>query len=200
MRMFKLFKMGKDDKNKAQEELSDDATLEQDINDSASEEQDTDLIEASEQDAPSDNDQGQQIAELKDKYVRLFAEFENYKRRTAKERIELIKTASQDAIAALLPVIDDFDRAKKIADDPESTEQFSDGVTLVYDKLKKTLANKGLKAMESTGEDFDPEYHEAITEIPAPIEDMKGKVIDTVETGYFLNDKIIRYAKVVVGK
>lgn len=100
MRMFKLFKMGKDDKNKAQEELSDDATLEQDINDSAAEEQDTDLIEASEQDAPSDNDQGQQIAELKDKYVRLFAEFENYKRRTAKERIELIKTASQDAIAA----------------------------------------------------------------------------------------------------
>lgn len=200
MRMFKLFKMGKDDKNKAQEELSEDATLEQDINDNTAEEQDADQTETSEQEASSDNDQGQQIAELKDKYVRLFAEFENYKRRTAKERIELIKTASQDAIAALLPVIDDFDRAKKIADDPESTEQFSDGVTLVYDKLKKTLANKGLKAMESTGEDFDPEFHEAITEIPAPTEDMKGKVIDTVETGYFLNDKIIRYAKVVVGK
>ncbi len=146
------------------------------------------------------NDLDKQINEVREKYMRLFAEFENYKRRTSKERLELIKTASQDTIAALLPVIDDFDRAKKNADDPKSAEQFSEGVSLVYEKLKKTLANKGLKPMVSTGEDFDPEFHEAITEIPAPSEDLKGKIIDTVETGYFLNDKIIRYAKVVVGK
>jgi len=138
--------------------------------------------------------------ELKDKYIRLAAEFDNFKKRSAKERLELISTASKDAIVALLPVLDDFDRAKKIAEDPSTTEQFSEGVTLVYEKLHRSLKNKGLQKMESNGEIFDPEYHEAITEIPAPTEELRGKVIDTIEPGYFLNDKIIRYAKVVVGK
>lgn len=141
-----------------------------------------------------------EINDLKDKYMRLYAEFENFKRRTAKEKLEMIAMASKDTIATLLPVLDDFERAKKNAEDPNSAEQFSEGVLLVYDKLNKTLKNKGLERMESNGVDFDPEYHEAITEIPAPTEEMKGKVIDTVEAGYFLNDKIIRYAKVVVGK
>ena len=109
-------------------------------------------------------------------------------------------TAGRDTISVLLPVLDDFDRAKKNAEDENSTEPFSEGVMLVYDKLYKNLEQKGLKAMESTGEEFDPELHEAITEIPAPNEEMKGKVMDTVEKGYFLKDKIIRHAKVVVGK
>lgn len=139
-------------------------------------------------------------AALKDKYLRLFAEFDNYKKRTVKERLELMKTASSDTMQVLLPVLDDFDRAKKNADDENTQEVFSEGVALVYHKLYSALESKGLRPMETNGQDFDPELHEAITEIPAPSEDMKGKIIDTVERGYFLNDKIIRYAKVVVGK
>jgi molecular chaperone GrpE len=140
------------------------------------------------------------LSESKDKYLRLYAEFDNYKKRTIKEKLEMMKSASQDVVEALLPVLDDFDRAKKSADDDQSSEQFSEGVTLVYNKLYSTLKNRGLEKMESTNEVFDPELHEAVTEIPAPAEDLKGKVIDTVEQGYYLNEKIIRYAKVVVGK
>jgi len=142
----------------------------------------------------------QQVAELKDKNLRLRAEFDNFKRRTMREKIEMMSTAAQDTLTALLPVLDDFDRAKKNAEDDNSTEQFSEGVYLVYNKLWGALSQKGLKAMESTGEVFDPELHEAITEIPAPSDDMKGKIIDTIETGYFLKEKLIRHAKVVVGK
>ncbi|MGB0863816.1 MAG: nucleotide exchange factor GrpE [Saprospiraceae bacterium] len=134
--------------------------------------------------------------ELKDKYLRLFAEFDNYKRRTAKERVDLLKTASGDVLREILPVLDDFDRAKMASGD----EGLGEGVQLIYDKLFSTMARKGLTPMESTGEVFDAEFHEAITEIPAPTEEMKGKVIDTIEKGYTLGDKIIRYAKVVVGK
>ena len=138
--------------------------------------------------------------ELKDKYLRLHAEFQNYKKRVIKEKLNLINTAAEDTMSALLPVLDDFDRAKKNAEDNESAEPLSEGVLLVYNKLYSSLKQKGLVPMESTGEDFDPELHEALTEIPAPTEDMKGKVIDTIDRGYFLNDKIIRHAKVVVGK
>lgn len=141
-----------------------------------------------------------EVDESKDKYLRLFAEFDNYKKRSIKEKLEFMKTASQDTINAILPVIDDFDRAKKSADDDESVEQFSEGVMMVYNKLQTTLSNLGLEPMVSTGEVFDPELHAALTEIPAPSEDMKGKVIDTIEKGYLLKDKIIRHAKVVVGK
>jgi len=138
--------------------------------------------------------------ELRDKYLRLYAEFDNYKKRTLKEKVDLMKTASADTIKNLLPVLDDFDRAKKNADDDNSTEEFSEGVTLVYNKLYNTLKSKGLQPMESDGEAFDPDYHEAITEIPAPSDEMKGKIIDTIGKGYLLNDAIIRHAKVVVGK
>lgn len=141
----------------------------------------------------------QELSELKDKYLRLQAEFDNFRKRTVKEKLEFMTTASRDTMMALLPVLDDFDRAKQTAEDESSTEQFSEGVNLVYQKLYKNLEQKGLRPMESTGEDFDPELHEAITEIPAPTEEMKGKVMDTVEKGYFLKDKIIRHAKVVVG-
>ncbi len=142
----------------------------------------------------------QEVGEAKDKYLRLYAEFDNYKKRTMKERITLIGTAGRDTIAALLPVMDDFDRAKLSADDENSEEVFSEGVALVYNKLHGMLKSKGVTSMESTGEIFDPEIHEAITEIPAPNEDLKGKVIDTIEKGYLMNDTIIRHAKVVVGK
>ena len=141
-----------------------------------------------------------QLAEAKDKYLRLFAEFDNFKKRNIRERMDLLKNASQDAFTALLPVVDDFDRAKGSADDESSEEAFSEGVLLVYNKLNSILNSKGLKKMESTGEVFDPELHEAITKIPAPNEEMKGKIIDTIESGFYLNDKIIRYAKVVVGE
>lgn len=139
-----------------------------------------------------------ELEESKDKYLRLFAEFDNFKKRSVKERFELMKTAAQETLTVLLPILDDFDRAKKSSDD--GAEVFSEGVQLVYNKLYSTLENKGLKAMESNGLDFDPEHHEAITNIPAPNEEMKGKVIDTVEKGYMLNEKIIRYAKVVVAE
>ncbi|MCB0520873.1 MAG: nucleotide exchange factor GrpE [Lewinellaceae bacterium] len=141
----------------------------------------------------------QQVGELKDKYMRLFAEFENFKKRSIREKLDWIKTASQDTLSALLPVLDDFDRAKKFAaENKEAT--WSEGVDLVYQKLYNSLKQKGLEPMESNGEPFDPELHDAITEIPAPTDNMKGKVIDTIEKGYRLNDKIIRHAKVVVGK
>ena len=141
-----------------------------------------------------------ELSESKDKYLRLFAEFDNFKKRSMKERLELMRSASQDVMQSLLPILDDFNRAKNSADDVSTEEQFSEGVSLVYNKLNTTLAGKGLNKMESTGEVFDPELHEAITEIPAPSEEMKGLVIDTVEQGYYLNEKIIRHAKVVVGK
>ncbi len=136
----------------------------------------------------------QQISELKEKYIRLLAEFDNYKKRTVKEKIELMSTAAQDTMAALLPILDDFDRAKN------SGDSFSEGVELVYNKLYNTLRQKGLESMETDGMPFDPELHNAITEIPAPSDDMKGHIVDTVEKGYLLKNKIIRHAKVVVGK
>lgn len=142
----------------------------------------------------------EQVEELKDKYLRKVAEFDNYRKRTLREKLDLMKSAAQDMMSVLLPILDDFDRAKMSADDEKTEETFSEGVTLVYNKLYNILQQKGLKAMESTGNDFDPDWHEAITEIPAPTKELKGKIIDTIEKGYFLNDKLIRHAKVVIGK
>ena len=140
------------------------------------------------------------VDEQKDKYLRLYAEFENFKKRNVRERLDLLKSAAQETLSAILPVLDDFDRAKMVSDSPDTEESFSEGVSMVYNRLYQVLQNQGLSQMESTGAPFDPDLHEAITEIPAPSEDMKGKVIDTIEKGYYLNDKIIRHAKVVVGK
>lgn len=142
----------------------------------------------------------EQIAELKDKHLRLFSEFDNYRKRTTKERIELFKTANSDLIQELLPVLDDFDRAMKSFEETEDAQAVKEGVQLIHNKLKGTLEKKGLKCMDSQGKDFDTDFHEAITEIPAPTEDLKSKVVDVVEKGYTLNEKVIRYAKVVVGK
>jgi molecular chaperone GrpE len=137
----------------------------------------------------------------KDKFLRLFAEFENYKKRTTKERIELFKTAGQEVMTSLLPVVDDFERALSHIEDDKEAEELRKGVLLIYQKLYKTLEQKGLSKIETNqGDVFDAEIHEAITQIPASSEDLKGKVIDCVEKGYKLGDKIIRYPKVVIGK
>jgi molecular chaperone GrpE len=141
-----------------------------------------------------------ELAESKDKYLRLAAEFENYKRRTSRERIELIQTAGRDIIQSMLEVVDDTDRAISNLDKTEDLAQVKEGVMLVFNKLKATLQSKGLKMMDAQGADFDPELHEAITEIPTGDESMAGKVVDVITPGYYLNDKLIRHAKVIVGK
>ena len=137
----------------------------------------------------------------KDKFLRLFAEFENYKKRTTRERIELFKTAGQEVMTSLLPVVDDFERALSHIEENKETEELRKGVLLIYQKLYNTLEQKGLSKVETNaGDTFDAEIHEAITQIPAPSKDLKGKVIDCVEKGYKLGDKIIRYPKVVIGQ
>ncbi len=140
-----------------------------------------------------------ELEEHKDKYLRLFAEFDNFRRRNAKERLELIQTAGKDVIISLLEVMDDCDRAEKQLQKTDDVVQIREGIQLVFNKLRTTLQNRGLKAMESVGTSFDVEKHEAITEIPVPDDTQKGKVVDEVEKGYYLNDKLIRFAKVVVG-
>jgi molecular chaperone GrpE len=141
-----------------------------------------------------------ELEEQKDKYMRLFAEFDNYKRRSAKERIELIQTAGKEVIISLLQVLDDCDRAEKQMQETTDTEQIKEGVQLVFNKLRKTMQSKGLEPMESLHTEFDVEKHEAITEVPADDKKLKGKVVDEIEKGYYLNNKLIRFAKVVVGK
>lgn len=141
-----------------------------------------------------------ELKESKDKYLRLFAEFDNYKKREAKEKREWIKTAGQDIVRDLLPVLDDIQRANKTLDADKNIETYAGGAKLIFDKLQKTLQQKGLKSIESIGKPFDVEYHEAIAEIPVADSNQKGKIVDEVEAGYTLNDAIIRYAKVVVGK
>ena len=137
----------------------------------------------------------------KDKFLRLFAEFENYKKRTSKERVELFKTAGQELMTSLLPVVDDFERALTHTEENAETEELRKGVLLIYQKLYNTLEQKGLSKIEiMKGDVFNAEFHEAITQIPAPVEDLKGKIIDCVENGYQLGTKIIRYPKVIIGQ
>ena len=142
-----------------------------------------------------------QLQGEKDKFIRLFAEFENYKKRTTKERIDLFKTANQELMSSLLPVIDDFERAMSHMDGSDETKELRAGVDLIYQKFFKTLEQKGLSRIEvNNGDAFDAEIHEAITQIPAPSDDLKGKIIDCVEKGYKLGEKIIRFPKVVIGQ
>lgn len=140
-----------------------------------------------------------EIAEWNNKYLRLYAEFDNFKRRTAKERVELLQSAGKDVIVDLLPLLDDFDRALKVMETATDVASVKEGVSLIHQKTKNILSQKGLKEMESKNMPFDVDLHEAITSVPAPTDELKGKIIDEVEKGYFLNDKVIRFAKVVVG-
>jgi molecular chaperone GrpE len=141
-----------------------------------------------------------EVAELKDKHLRMVAEFDNFRRRNAKERIELVQTAGKETIQSLLVVLDDVDRASKQLDSTTDIAILKEGISLVFAKFRSIMQQKGLKAMEAMNEEFNPDLHEAITEIPAPNPKMVGKVLDVVEAGYYLNDKLIRHAKVVVGK
>lgn len=141
-----------------------------------------------------------ELQEQKDKYLRLFAEFDNFRKRSARENLELRQTAGKEIIISMLDVLDDCDRAEKQLQTTQNIEQVKEGVQLVFSKLRSTLQSKGLKAMQSIGTEFDVEKHEAITEIPVQDPSQQGKVIDEVQKGYYLNDKIIRFAKVVVGK
>jgi molecular chaperone GrpE len=141
----------------------------------------------------------EELAQANDKYLRLYAEFDNYKRRTTKERVELLQTAGKEVIVSLLTVLDDFERAAKAMENSTDVNAVKEGVALVQSKLKGILSQKGLKEMETKGTAFDADIHEAITSIPAPTHDLKGKVVDELEKGYYLNDKVVRFAKVVVG-
>ena len=140
-----------------------------------------------------------ELEDQKDKFVRKVAEFENFRKRSAKERVELIQTAGKEVITDLLDVLDDCDRAQKQIEKSEDNKEIKDGVLLVFNKLRNILSAKGLKPMQTTHKEFNPDLHEAITEIPAPTKELKGKILDEIVKGYYLNDKIIRHAKVVVG-
>ena len=154
----------------------------------------------------ADNAEPEQIAEpeeevvdYQEKYLRLYAEFDNFRKRTMRERVDLIRTASQDVIVTMLPLLDDFTRAKENGND--DIQAMKEGMALIHTKLESTLSSKGLKLMEvKAGDDFNVDFHEAITNIPAPSPKLKGKVVDVVENGYILGDKVLRYAKVVIGQ
>jgi molecular chaperone GrpE len=182
--------------NKLNEEIVDQTPIENNENN-------TDALDASieerVEEISKEEQLSQDLASEKDKFLRLFAEFENYKRRTARERIELFKTANQDVLLALLPVLDDFDRA--LAEIKKTDDNILiQGVELIQEKLKNTLVSKGLEQVEvNAGDAFDADFAEAITQIPAPSPKMKGKIVDVIEKGYKLGDKIIRFPKVVIG-
>lgn len=176
----------KEDQNKASEEHVKDSPV------------NVEEQEGSGQDESNDSDKDPVQVE-RDKYLRLYSEFENFRRRTTKERLDLLQNASKGLMQELLPVIDDMERAINALQGDENSVA-REGMELVFKKFYGTLEKKGLKPMEAKGEAFDPEIHEAVTQFDAPSEDMKGKVIDEVEKGYYLNDKVLRFAKVVVGK
>jgi molecular chaperone GrpE len=168
----------------------------------------TQLDEASPETGESlaENEQSQEekltaeVAELKEKYLRLYSDFENFRKRTAKERIDLIKTASEEVLKDLVPVVDDFERAFKAAEKEADTQKIQEGNHLIFQKLVKILESKGLKPMEDLiGQPFNPDTQEAITQIPSPSPELKGAVVDVVEKGYFLGEKVVRFAKVVTG-
>jgi len=181
-------------------QVQDEMKKQQENAESGSSEQSDEKENNAENQESNDSSHEKDYEDMRNKYLRLVAEFDNYRKRTNREKLELINTAGGKVISELLPVLDDFDRAKATADDENTEEVFSEGVSLVYEKLYKTLFHLGLKAMQSKGAAFDPELHEAITEIATPNEEMKGKIVDVIEEGYLLNDRIIRHAKVVVGK
>ena len=200
MRIGKLFDLFKTKKNKI---MSDQNINEELMNEHLSEDQVQETENQTEQNDTSGKTEleivKEQLAKEKDQYLRLFAEFDNFKKRTSRERIDFFKTANKEVVTALLPVLDDFQRAM-VQIEKSDDNGLQQGVELIYNKLNETLRTKGLNVIEvKAGDDFNTDLHEAITQIPAPTEDLKGKVVDVVETGYLLNDVVIRYAKVVVG-
>ena len=199
--MFKIFKDMSDKEKKLNEEKISEENLQETINEKEKKkEKNKSESKKTEKEKLEDIiiDLGSKLAENNDKYLRLYSDFDNYRKRTSKERIDLSKTASEEIIISLLPVLDDFERALKAIETNEHANTLLEGVGLIYNKLNTLLVQKGLKPMESIGNTFDAELHDAIAQIPATNEDSKGKVIDDVQKGYFLYDKVIRHAKVVV--
>ena len=161
-------------------------------------ESENEAFEAVEEQSETDQVRAE-LAELKDKYLRLYSDFENFRRRTAKEKMDLIRNASEDVVKALLPVLDDVERAQAVFSGIEDGKIEREGVDLIFQKFHNSLNGTGLKPMDAKGEVFDADLHESIAQFPAPSADLKGKVVEVVEKGYYLNDKVIRFAKVVVG-
>lgn len=183
-------------KNNDKEELNNE--LEPEDFDFSDSDEDVDLDEVEVEEIPETADE--KVAELNDRFLRLYSEFDNYRKRTIKERIDLSKTASAEVITDLLPVLDDFERAiKAFAETDSADSALKEGIILIFNKFLNIMTQKGLEQMKTIGEPFDTDFHEAITNIPAPSPDLKGKVVDEIEKGYLLNGKVIRYAKVVVG-
>jgi len=176
----------------------DEQAVENDVKDGVSEDNSSTINENDSKDALTELQK--KYDTVNDKYLRLYSEFENFRRRTAKEKLDLMNSAGSDFAAEILPVVDDFERAIQSNENNDDKEALKEGFKLIHHKLLHLLQNKGVKPMDSINKPFDTEYHEAITNIPAPSEDMKGKVIDVAEKGYFFNDKVLRYAKVVVGQ
>jgi len=170
------------------------------LNENGQEQAPTETTEATTAEVLSAEDKlKEELAQANDKYLRLYAEFDNFRRRTIKERAEARETEGKELLVALLPVLDDFERAQRSMENAVDVAPVKEGVTLIQNKLKNILGQKGLKEMTSIGEPFDADLHEAITNIPAPTDDQKGKVIDEMEKGYYLKDRVIRFAKVIVG-
>ena len=195
--------MNKKAKNKVKEDLSQNSEEIQDKDTVGSQEEvsteEGNIENANQPEEAAEMDAADAVQVERDKYLRLYSEFENFRRRTTKERLEMMQNASKDLMVELLPIVDDMERALK-AMQKSGDSAAVEGMELIFKKLYGTLEKKGLKPMNAQGEVFDPEIHEAVTQFDAPTEDMKGKVIDELEKGYFLNDKVIRFAKVVVGK
>jgi len=189
--------MGKEDKVKDEELLNQEEQQVEDSNEETQEEAATEqVIELTKEESLEI-----QVKDATDKYLRLYSEFDNFRKRTQKEKIELYKTAGEGIISAVLPILDDLERAEKANIDSEDAQGIKDGIKLIQDKLNNILKTKGLEAVESPiGKDFDVKFHEAITQIPAPSKKEKGKVLDVVEKGYELNGKVIRFSKVVIGQ
>jgi len=198
-----MFNMNKKAKNKVKEDLPQNSEEILDKDSINSQDgvgaEEGNLENAKEQEEGAETEAADAVQVERDKYLRLYSEFENFRRRTTKERLEMMQNASKDLMVELLPIVDDMERALK-AMQKSGDSAAVEGMELIFKKMYGTLEKKGLKPMNAQGEVFDPEIHEAVTQFDAPTEDMKGKVIDELEKGYFLNDKVIRFAKVVVGK
>ncbi|MFP3859348.1 MAG: nucleotide exchange factor GrpE [Bacteroidales bacterium] len=189
-------KKKKEEKKKVKQEKEASSQKEKKQEDKQEEQKDAEK-EKSEQKEKTDKEK---LNELQDKYLRLTAEYDNYRRRTLKEKMELSRNAGEDILQSMLPVMDDFDRALQSIDEAEDIEAVKEGIHLIYNKFKELLEQKGVKEIGAKDEEFNTDKHEAVSKIPAPSEDMKGKVVDVVQKGYYLNDKVLRFSKVVVGE
>lgn len=200
MRIGKIFDSWKNkNKQTMSEQTINDELDNQSINSEENIEQTNEATPQEEQSIDENEAIKEQLNKEKEQYLRLFAEFDNFKKRTSRERIDIFKTANKEVITALLPVLDDFERGM-LQIEKSGDESLVTGIALIQNKLIDTLNGKGLVAMDvKAGDDFNTDLHEAITQIPAPTDDLKGKIVDVIETGYFLNDVVVRYAKVVVG-